>query len=803
MKDLKLKGVGVMASLLLLTACSDGSEPGNATGAIAPKLSYDPTWLSESSSSSSVNKVSGLENVKVSDLQLTLVSEDGEVNESFLAGNFPTDKEFATGKYTMTATYGDVDAEGFDVPAISGETEFSITEGNTTVVELTATPSKAMVSVSFDKALVDYMTSLSATLTSFAGADIEFSKDETRSAFVKPGNTSLNITFVKPNGIGATVEVANFDAAARRHYDIAVKMSGEGFGEINGITVQFDDALEQEDVIIDISDEILSLPAPVVTPEGFVNGEEIFVVEGDALSTGARFNIDARSGIAKAVLTTAGQALISQGWPEEIDLVKATPTEQAMLEKHGLKDLGLFRNPAKMAAVDLSGVVAHIPASTTTVSQVSFSLVVTDKKGKTSEPVGFTVTMKKMQLVLSVADGYSYTGGKNIVCVVGYNGDKSLKDILTMQYKNESGDFVDGNVAAVTSPSEAGSTDYTVIVSAPSDAGYPITLRAKCGDLISNTVEIPCSDVPVLTVAENDVYASYLWATVSSSSLSSQTPVAQISYNNGVTFTDAEVTRQGASLKYTNLSPSTTYQLRVKMGALVSEPISVTTEAAVQIPNSDMESWDDSEVISKLSGGYKWTNYKPGAPWATINDASLSGAAGTGLCTANETTMYTIDAHGGERAAEIRSAACSPYTLTSASNWAYYRGELYVGYYSEGAHYGTPFTSRPSAMKFWYKYEPYGETADQGYAMIQVLDADGNVIASGETRLDPTNAYLQANIRLTYKRTSAKASSIVVLFRSSATTDFLNASGFPSIGGSLTKKLTGSTLYVDDVELTY
>ncbi len=803
MKDFKLKSVGVIASLVLLSACNESAEPGNKTGAIEPCVSYDATMLASGDSDKPL-KVTGLEEIKVSDLQLTLVSEDGEVNETFLAGNFPTDQEFATGKYTMTASYGDLEAEGFEVPAISGETQFDVTEDSTTEVELTATPSKAMISINIDRALTEYMTSVTPTLITKAGNEIEFSTGESRSAFVKPGETYLNISFVKPNGMGATMEVARFDAEARRHYHIEVTMGGDGYGEINEIVVVFDERLEQEDVKVDISDEVLSYPAPVITTEGFANGEELSVTEGDVLPSGARFLINARSGIAKAMLTTTGLPLLAQGWPAEIDLTKASATEQALLTRLGFKDLGLFRNPAKMAAIDLGHVVGHIPASTTADDPVAFTLVVTDKKGCNSEPASFSVKIEKMQLALSVTSGYTYNGGKNIMCVVSYNGKKNLKDILTMQYMNDKGEFADRNVTAVSSPSQSGSIDYPVVVGAPSDAANPIVFRAKCGDLLSNTIEIPCSDKPVLTIAEKDVYATSVWATVSSSVLSSQTPVAQISYDNGQTYSNATVSQQsGGTLKYTNLSPSTAYMLRVKMGALISDAVRITTEAAAQIPNSNMEEWDSSQIVEALSGGYKWTNYKPGAPWATINDASLSGAAWSGMCTANETTMWTVDAHGGEKAAEVRSAACSPYTLTSASDWSYYRGELYVGAYNNGANYGISFASRPSALKFWYKYLPYNNTADQGYAMIQILDSAGNVIASGETRLNPTNAYQEVSIELSYKRSAAKASQIIVLFRSSATTDFLNASGFPSIGGSLTKKLTGSKLYVDDIELSY
>jgi hypothetical protein len=367
-----------------------------------------------------------------------------------------------------------------------------------------------------------------------------------------------------------------------------------------------------------------------------------------------------------------------------------------------------------------------------------------------------------------------------------------------MQYENARGIFVDATLVSANPPAEPDSKDHIVLIEAPTDAKTPMKLRAKCGNLTSNTVEVPVGSIPEVSVADNEVYATSFWATVNNANGTNY--VAEISDNGGKTFTEISFSKQDTAIKISGLQPNTTYQLRVKVGSLISNAVTVKTEETLQLPNSDMESWTTQDV-SAVS--YHWTNYIPASPWATINEESLANKSTNGLCTANETTLYTFDAHGGTKAAEVRTGASSPYSVSGHSSFTYYRGELYVGYYQGGAKYGTSFASRPSEMSFWYKYMPYNGCADQGYAYIEMQDANGNIIASGEKRLDATNNYTKVSIKLTYSRSSAKANKIIVKFRSSATTDFLNEKGLPKPDWSLNKKLTGSIMYIDDIELSY
>lgn len=80
--------------------------------------------------------------------------------------------------------------------------------------------------------------------------------------------------------------------------------------------------------------------------------------------------------------------------------------------------------------------------------------------------------------------------------------------------------------------------------------------------------------------------------------------------------------------------------------------------------------------------------------------------------------------------------------------------------------YGYSFASRPSALKFWYKYSPRN-SADYGYAEVLIKDADGNVIAEGKSNLNATGNYTQHTFALDYAAGSAKAATICVAFRSS------------------------------------
>lgn len=76
--------------------------------------------------------------------------------------DFPSDREFPIGKYTLEAFYGTKGAEGFGVPYYLGTSQFYVRENQTTSVAVTATLQQAMVTVDYTEAFKSYVTSYSA-----------------------------------------------------------------------------------------------------------------------------------------------------------------------------------------------------------------------------------------------------------------------------------------------------------------------------------------------------------------------------------------------------------------------------------------------------------------------------------------------------------------------------------------------------------------------------------------------------------------------------------------------------------------
>lgn len=799
MKKVKLTSFGALAVLAVLTSCDESMYLGDMTGTILPNVTYDATVLGAPGADSRVSE----SDLTAEDLTLTLTSADGKLSETFTVSTFPTERNFAVGKYTLTASYGDIDDEGFEKPAVYGSAELSVLEGKATQVDLTAVPSKAMVGIKYDESALNYFTELKASLHSAGGKTIEYATDETRYAYLKPGEVTVDVTFTKPNGKGGTLEVAKFTAEAQHRYTLGVALGGSGAGDA-GITIQFDETLALDDVTVDISDEVLSVPAPELTLSGVGADNKLQIVAGSPLAEPLRVDIKALGGIKSAVLTTTGTDLnLPAGWPAEIDLATASADQQKTLTDLGFKNIGIFNNPGKLAAFDLSGVVAHLPATAESASPVTFALKVTDKNGKVAseEPLTFSVKVDKLALTLASPEGYAYAGEETVDVLVSYNGTADLRDILTVKYLASTGTMKPTTIADVQPQSRASQT-YVVSVVVPGDAQLPITLQATAGDITTDEVEIPQAPAPVVAVNANDVFATSAWAVVSSDSydVTAKTIEIQIAKGNE-NFVKATGEQNGAEFHITGgLTPDTEYRLRAKVGALLSNTVTFTTEAAAQIPGSDMNSWNTEQLTAGLFNANKWTKYIPASPWATLNDYTLSKINGACIRSGAESTQSTDDSHAG-KAAVVRTVGWD--TATTFNDCGQHTaGELYLGSYSNGAaNYGIPFTSRPSELKFWCKFSQFKD-GESGVAEVEVLDANGKVIASGNLKPNNTD-YQQLSINLTYERGAKKAATLRVKFKSNAK-EGLNKDDVQSYnGGNTSIRPVGSQFYIDDIELVY
>lgn len=277
-----------------------------------------------------------------------------------------------------------------------------------------------------------------------------------------------------------------------------------------------------------------------------------------------------------------------------------------------------------------------------------------------------------------------------------------------------------------------------------------------------------------------------------------------------------------------DLTPGETYEYRIvsDLNNFESEIKTFITESALQVPNASFEDW--------------YTDGKVRIPGV---DKSFwdSGNHGSATMNKNITDSSEDYAHSGKYSAKLVSQFVG---IGIAGKFA--AGNIFAGnyLYTDGTDgelgWGRPFTSRPTAIKAWVKYEPgtvvsgnnkgsgshmaVGAT-DKGtiYAAIvdgttskyeqsksdynntfwpaivktkttQLFDRNGsNVIAIGEVIFNEATSgdgLVEITIPMKYLRTDAKG--VYLIFVASA-----------SLYGDYFEGGEGSTLYLDDIEFVY
>lgn len=835
--------MGLVGAAAILAGCNDGNLPSGwlaGTGGITPTVSVD---ASVATGSRALRAPMAIE---AADLSLRLTAADGSLDRTWAkVADFDAEEEFAVGDYTFEAFYGQPADEGFDKPYYSGISTLSVRENQSTPVSVTAKLANSMVSVDYTDAFKNYMTDWSATAASDAGtATIEFLRDETRAAYITPGTVVLKVNVTKPNGASATLQAASFAAVARHHYNVTVDISN-GAGDAI-LKIEIDDSIDETVTVEFDLDNIETAPAPTVTTIGFASGDVLQHVEGAAAENPLKINFTAKGGIASLKMTTESASLRGRGWPAEIDLVAADAATQATLGSLGLGTLGVYRNPDKMAVLDLTDVLQNLTVTASGATENTFSFTMTDRLSRTSEPVTLSVSVAKLVLAITSSGPMVY-GADNIDLTVSYNGGSNLADKVTFQIKNDRGTWTDIKTNSV---SEAGEDTYTVNVSIPR-AEADATFRAVAAGGIESapfTVAVKEPNV-ALEVTEANTFAKY--ALVKATGETDAGMQFEYSSDEGASFVKASATAEADGyFRVSGLPDGKALLLRVNDAAHTSRTIALTTEKATQLPDSGMDAWEYEK-----KGDYQYLWSAPSGSWGTLNalTTSQSGSgSGNGLNTGGcsyKATSGTIPANGrstqstagggaigttkhydghtdgnaslhsdkqyaGANAALIRTVGWGKGNTAKSSGSGFGTcqnttvGELYLGSFDGSAPvYGIEFTSRPSALKFYYHYDVVtAGNGDFGTAEITVYDSEGNVIDSADCQLAEQSSYSEITLPLSYSN-SPKAARISVIFKSSGNsaalnkdTNFWRCPGAKNTSGG---EYVGSELYIDSIELVY
>lgn len=805
---------GVLSSALLIAAgssCSDDYNPGGGTsGKINPQLDLDVNAITSRSTSAGRDASP----VSVNDLKLRLSSTDGSfVKEWNSIADFDNNELFKVGTYTLEAIYGDVEDEGFEKPYYYASTQLTVKENKVTQVSMNAQLTNSMVSIATTEAFRSYFTNYSFQAHAEGGDYVNFTSTETRPGYLRPGKVTVTADVTKPNGLSATLEAAVFVAEPKHHYTVTVDVNNGQAGDAQ-LVITYDDMLSQEDVYIDLSDEILSAPAPAVIAHGFEAGTTATVIEGSSDAAAPAFFINAEGGIKSVVLSTRSTSLIEQGWYNEIDLAAATPAQQSKLKSLGLDVKGLFGNIGQMAQIDLSGVLSHIRYLEGSDNVSEFTVVAKDNYSKVSDPLTFSVKVEPIVIGLS-EDVTPSVGASTMTVALNYNGTDVARNVK-IQYKNLRGTWSDATITKVT---EVSDNNYIVEIDGIPADDTTVTLRAVAAGKESDEVTIAKGGFTIASTA-NDMFATRARIVPAYFDDELEAAASSVKYEiseDGSNFTSVSHTMESDGSSWLAGLPSGK-NLTVK--ATINGKIAkteITTEEAAQLPNSDMEGWWKARSDGNWEFYYPYAENAPQEEqvWGTVNDETVSepgsGIWGGAAYKATSGTKPADGRSGAGQCAVIRTVGWgSENNATGSSSRVDHvtAGQLYLGKFNgigQEPNYGYNFKSRPDKLTFFAKYQA-AKSDDFGSAEVRILDASGNIIKSNSIQIGTDKSDWDSfEIPITYPANANKAARIIVIFKSTAhpngaTKDYIKLPGFAAGKGT---EVIGGQLYIDDIKLNY
>ena len=838
----RLKFLVFTLMVVVFASCSrDENTPSANEGYIDIQL----TASSEMQEVASRAEESGVP--EAGDFSLTIKNADGETIGSWEKfSEYDASTVVPVGEYTVSASYGDATAEGFDGLSYAGSSSANVTEGETTEVSVQCTINKARVSIAYTDAFKQYFSAYSASIASSHSNNVSFAADETRAAYFVPGNLDVYLDVTRPGASEkTTLKVKTLAAEVKHEYRLTMDVDAG----TSTLKITFNDDPENtQNVEFDISDEALNAAPPVFMANGFTSGSAIEVVEGGSVEGVLQAYLNASSGIASCTLVTNSAALKALGWPESVDLVKMTAEQKQKMTDLGLIVKGLGDNLDKIAIVEFQNVVPNLYCTGEGNEDHTFTLTATDVFGKVTEtPVVLKITSRNNGFAVNLPESVPY-GSSTMSFTMTLEGDVSKVKFYYFAF----GALQQFAAENVSISSEGTTHNVTLTYPDPLiDTEAGVQFKAEyASKTIEKTVKVDDPELALsLKNGDADVWAKHVNFQVmasaksrSSRTISASTVEIQHKDTDETWKKWENVSFDGQNGFVINgLTSNTSYTFRaVYCQREYSNEQTVKTEEELGLPNAGMEEWFSNKITedgTDLSGNDKvyWNKWYPwnendekSKGWNTLNQTTTQYGAKpstflglptspyVGCCyTTNSGTIRTEDKNSGNYAALIRTVGWGKGNTANAISGLMGKceyvtpGELYLGTYDVAGHqskYGYAFISRPSAIQFMYKYLPKN-SADWFEVVVEIKDALGNVLVNKAiTKTGEASIYTSEKIELEYT-VAAKAAMLSIIFKSSgnencwgANTDNLN----PPPGSNLSDgEYVGSQLYIDDVELIY
>lgn len=815
-----------------LVSCAKDEAQSSLKGRIDVRVNTDQSL------SDDVSRAAGeVTEPDLKDFALTIASADGEVSNSWDSFEKFEPVFVEVGTYTVTASYGEAESEGFDALSYLGSTNVEVRKDETAEAAVTCTINKAKVSVAYTDDFKKYFSSYSAYVSSSKGNKVTYTADETRGAYFVPGDLSLFLELTR-QGISQkiTLNPKNFTAEVKHEYRLTMDVDAS----TASLNIIFNDnPASEENVSINISDEALNAAPPVFTPYGFKSGETLEVLEGDTVSSEKlEAYLNAPAGLSKCELITTSEALKAQGWPEKVDLMKLTAEQSQKLTELGLSTRGLGANHDKIALIDFRNVLSHLYCVTDGDDTHVFTLKATDALTKVSDLV-LNVTTLNNGFAITLPESVPY-GVNTMTVSLNLEGDPSQVTFWYM-FMNAWQEFTADQVDI--QPGAAEDNKYTVTLTYPMPLNYTDTnvkFKADCGNKhFEGEVRV---DDPELTLSlkngDADVWATkaYLQVTASAKSRASRTissSTVEIQYKEGEKWIawphrsyDAEtglflLTGLGEGATETEGVPYTLRAVYKRGGEAtsLSEELSITTEPKAQVGNAGFEEWHTAShsfnVSADIFGNPHYRDWY--LPW-NENEADIWWAVNSKKTMLSECTVANLDFKvfptvswsssnkaNGEKSIQVATVATGAWAVPTGGAVTAHAGEIWIGTANDNGDHaseGHSFVSRPTSLSFWYQYSPVN--SETFYMKIELKAEDGTVLASNEIENGAAET-AGKTITLPFEYSvNKKVSSIYMVFKSStADSPGYNTKVEMEIAGKNQTSHIGSVLRIDDIKLNY
>lgn len=835
---MRLKFLGLLPlAALLFASCSDenGLDSG-ATGKLNISLKPDYSLTSSVGEDSRATQSQAPE-INLADVTIHIVKDDGSVDKEFPYSELEANSTLPTGAYTLEAYYGSENDEGFEKPYFYGAAEFHIYDNETSNPEVLISLSNSMVSVTYSEAFKNYFSAYTTTLQSEAGVPVTFSQIENRPAYLKPGEIAITINATKTTGTQISLQPASIKAKAKTYYNVTFDVNGGNVGDAT-LTITFDDATTLEPIEIDLSDELVKAPAPVLTAKGFESGVSFDVKEGDVLSDAVQIVGIAESGIAEVTLGIQSAYLQAKGWPSSIELVGASEDEKTLLRDMGFEIAGLWNNVDKMFVIKFNKVISALKAEGSDPSH-AFTVQVKDKYSKVAEsPLTLAFNTNPVSLSFVAAETL-YQGAKTLALTVDYTGD-NLKSNVKFYAINSAGGEQQCAIKTVATVTEG--KQYTVVIAIPATTNDLKLWADYNGIFTTPQVTVPNTYKYTLSVDEGNVWSHEATITVSDAAA-----IGGKLYLNGAEYTN--YTTEGANITIKGLAKATQYTVRLKDSeGFISTLVSFTTEDELAVPNGDFENLTQTISLSGIPEGGQYSVWGPNyqntqtfaisepTGWGSINNitcnqnasnlnswfivpstynTTLSWSAKQGFGGSKETpAVYSkLTAQSGNNAMVVRNVGWDANGITPSNSSVGLIGTNYyctnipdVANASAGQLFlETSFGVRPVTLTGYYKYKLCDAGLDdteneKAKVTVTVYDSSNAVVGQGSVELGAQTDYTQFNVPVTYT-VLKKANKIKIMITSSN-----RAEGSVKVSDHLGEREAskyGAILTVDNLTFSY